>query len=295
MPIQTVTKKDAFLTWIEKTNLIPDDIGVRANLNTTDKDSLVDAIIELEGNNAQMLFGWFDDKSPQLYDDLDLNGNDIMGVGNIDINGTLWPVNITSGTIAVTQDQSDSSTKIATTEFADLKIATEVPNTSWGGDVSGFSPNLQINGNTVGMVELGGSPNTLVGTDGSGNIDFINISGGGDISGNITALEINANTVGITELNVNDPGGSGAGHVIVTEGGVQQLNFKPFVELSSVTPTVGDQTFNIDYHVGCILVYLNGIKLVNGHDFTANNGTSVSLTNAVSTANSTIDFQKFCM
>ena len=34
-----------------------------------------------------------------------------------------------------------------------------------------------------------------------------------------------------------------------------------------------------------------GIKLINGQDFTANNGTSVSLTNAVSTANTTIDFQ----
>lgn len=290
MPIQTVTKQDSFRTWIEKTNVIPEPIGELSNLNTTDQTSLVNAINELVDNNAQMLFGWFDDKSPQLYDDLDINGNDIIGVGNIDINGYMDSP-LTTGVTGVSQGQGDSSTKIATTEFTDLKVATNVPNAAFGGDVSGFSPNIQIMGNTVDGPKLENYVNnSLVGTDGVGNLDFINISGGTDLTGNIWELEIADNAVGLNELNGND---TSAGHVMATEGGVQQFTFKPVVTLSTITPIIGDQTFNIDYSVGRILVYLNGIKLVNGHDFTANNGTSVSLTNAVSTANSTIDFQRF--
>ena len=44
------------------------------------------------------------------------------------------------------------------------------------------------------------------------------------------------------------------------------------------TATASQTTFNITYDVGFVDVYMNGVKLINGTDFTATNGTSVILT-----------------
>lgn len=50
------------------------------------------------------------------------------------------------------------------------------------------------------------------------------------------------------------------------------------------TPTAGQTVWNLNYTVGRIFVFLNGIKLINGVDFTADNGTSVTLTVAAETS-----------
>ena len=49
---------------------------------------------------------------------------------------------------------------------------------------------------------------------------------------------------------------------------------------TTITPTVGQTLFTIDYTVGYIDVFYNGVKLVLADDFVATNGTSVTLTNA---------------
>lgn len=49
--------------------------------------------------------------------------------------------------------------------------------------------------------------------------------------------------------------------------------------VTEVTPTVSQTVFTIAYTVGYIDVFVNGIKLVVGDDFTATNGTSVTLVN----------------
>jgi len=59
-----------------------------------------------------------------------------------------------------------------------------------------------------------------------------------------------------------------------------------------VTPTANQTTFTISYSVGYIQVFLNGIKLINGSDFTATNGTSVVLTSGAKTTD-IIEFVKF--
>ena len=59
-----------------------------------------------------------------------------------------------------------------------------------------------------------------------------------------------------------------------------------------VTPTANQTTFTISYSVGFIQVFLNGIKLINGSDFTATNGTSVVLTSGAKTTD-IIEFVKF--
>ena len=50
------------------------------------------------------------------------------------------------------------------------------------------------------------------------------------------------------------------------------------VERQSYTATAGQTTFNVTYDVGFVDLWLNGIKLLVGTDFTATNGTSIVLT-----------------
>lgn len=58
------------------------------------------------------------------------------------------------------------------------------------------------------------------------------------------------------------------------------------------TATAGQTTFNATYTVGKILVFLNGVKLKNTTDFTATNGTSISLTTGAS-LNDVLEIVKF--
>tara|TARA_B110000495_G_scaffold90915_1_gene78552 strand:+ start:8660 stop:8896 length:237 start_codon:yes stop_codon:yes gene_type:complete len=44
-----------------------------------------------------------------------------------------------------------------------------------------------------------------------------------------------------------------------------------------VTPTAAQTDFPLTYHIGRLFVFLNGIKLINGTDYTATNGTMVVL------------------
>ncbi len=63
-------------------------------------------------------------------------------------------------------------------------------------------------------------------------------------------------------------------------------------EPAAQTPTAGQTTFNITYTVGRILVFLNGVKLLKGTDFTATNGTTVVLTTGAATTDK-IEFLTF--
>ena len=61
------------------------------------------------------------------------------------------------------------------------------------------------------------------------------------------------------------------------------------------TATEGQTTFSADYTVGYVDVFLNGVKLVVGTDFTAGDGTSVVLTSGASAGDSVeiISYQTF--
>ncbi len=54
------------------------------------------------------------------------------------------------------------------------------------------------------------------------------------------------------------------------------------VERQSYTATAGQTTFSVTYDVGFVDIWLNGIKLLDGTDFTATNGTSIVLTTGAS-------------
>jgi hypothetical protein len=49
---------------------------------------------------------------------------------------------------------------------------------------------------------------------------------------------------------------------------------------TAFTATAGQTVFSVNYQVGAVDVFQNGVKLVSGSDFTATNGTSITLLNA---------------
>lgn len=292
MAIQNVSTTDSLQLWTQKTNTISENIGDLATLTSTDKTSIVNSANELLGIYNASPSNVVEDLTPELGGNLSLNGKDITGTGNININGT-YQGSLSSTTTATTPSQSDNSTKISTTAYTDAKIATLMASATLAGDVTGAPANLQIGANKVGVNELDVTENggvEYLKTDGSGQLSFINTIGttGGDLSGSISALEINANTVNVNELNVVD---GTTGHLLTTSGS-NALTFKPSVTQSQVVTTAGQTSFNISYIVNNIVVFLNGLKLIKGVDFTATNGTSVTLTSPVAVGNH-VEFQRY--
>ena len=294
MALQTVSTEDSLQVWTEKTNTISANIGELNDLVTTSKTNIVSAANELLATFVAGLKNVVQDTTPELGGNLSLNGKDITGTGNINIGTNTYTGGLGSTTTATTKAQSDNTTCVATTAFTDAKISSLMGSTNWGGKVSGQAANLQISANSIRPRQLKATENggvEYLQTDGSGNLSFINTIGsgvGGDLSGSVTNLQIVANAVGVTELNLSD--GSN-GHLMTTNGS-GTLTFKPSVTLSKVTSTANQQTFTINYIVNNIVVFLDGVKLINGTDFTATNGTSVVLTTAVS-AGRYVEFQRY--
>ena len=106
-----------------------------------------------------------------------------------------------------------------------------------------------------------------------------------------TLLEDNTR---INSLNINaeytfpTTDGTASGQVLVTDGNGsvawedQAGGGTSNVDRATLTLTSAQQTFSVSngYDTGAIDVYLNGVKLVDGTDFTATNGTSFVLTEA---------------
>lgn len=163
MPTVSVNLSDTFEEWRTKTNTIGTSAGDLSSLNTTDKSSLVAAINEVIVNDSDDLENIVEDTSPQLGGNLDLNNNNITGLGNVDTTGTITTtgaitafggfvgaINVVSdtspslggdldlnnnnitgiGSIAdtvtgITQSPNDNSTKLATTAYVDAQVNTE--------------------------------------------------------------------------------------------------------------------------------------------------------------------------
>ena len=298
----TVTKKDKFKLWVEKTNLISEEQGELSTLNTTAQNDVVSAINEKHYILTQIKLSHIvDDLAPVLGNDLDLNTHSIVGTGDIIISGS-YDGGLASNTTTTTHNAlpEANSTSICTTELCDASIVAAIGlGIPWAGDVNGLLGGpILLNSGVIGMPEIDKSTSfsagelQFFGTDGGNQLTFINTTelgaiGGEDLSGDISSIEIINDKINIDELDLSD---GSDGHVITTDGS-GTMTFNPPVTESSISPTVGEQTFNINYIVGMIVVYLNGIKQINGQDFTADNGTSVILNSAIAIAGSTIDFQ----
>jgi hypothetical protein len=154
-----------------------------------------------------------------------------------------------------------------------LSFATvDIDNSAVGGDVNGTVSNIQISASAVGSAEI--ADNAVIETK--------------LVDAAVTAPKIADNAVGITELNVSD---GSAGQVLCTNGNAV-LEFATSMVETIVIPTAGQLNFTIAYPIGRISVFLNGIKMLNGIDFVANNGTSVALTAGVQSSDR-IEFQIF--
>ena len=81
---------------------------------------------------------------------------------------------------------------------------------------------------------------------------------------------------------------------ILSAGANEQIELGVVVvfDESNQTATAGQTVFNINYTVNYIQVFVNGIKIINGQDFTATNGTSVVLNDAC-VAGDIVEFVKF--
>ena len=291
MSIVTVNLTDTFDQWRIKSNTIATQGGDLTTLSTTDKTSLVNAINELQTTGS--LENIVEDPSPELGGDLVLNTHDIIGVGNIDITGS-YSGTLTSTVTGVTHPLGDNSIKIATTAYVTNSVGAVT--IAVGGDLSGTVGNAQIVADSVGISELDvsdGNNGDILSTDGNGSLSFIaaDLTLGGDLTGTLSTAQIASNTIGVNELNASE----GTDGQVLRTNGAGALSFMSVMTETTITPTAGQTVFPITYIVGRLAVFLNGIKLVNVTDFTATNGTDVTLLGGIPLVTlDRVEFHVFC-
>ena len=257
----TVNLTDTFEDWRVKTNLICANQGDIATLTTATQVSLVAAINEIDATSG--LGNVVDDTSPQLGADLDVQTYDIVSTAN-------RPITITpngSGDVildGLKYPQADGTTGqfLKTDGVGQLSFAT-VASDVLGDTSPQLGGSLDVNGQSIVSVSNG---NITITPHGSGSIILDGLS---------------------------HPQADGTNGQVLKTNGSGTLSFgSSITETLDTSPTNLQTTWNVNYVVGRIAVFLNGVKLINGSDFTATNSTSVVLTTGVATTD-IIEFQVF--
>jgi len=262
----TVNLTDTFEDWRVKTNLIGANQGDLTTLTTTNKSSYVAAINEINATSG--LGNLVEDTSPELGANLDVLDKSII-------------TSTTNGNITITPDGTGSVV------------------------IDGLS-HPQADGTTGQFLK----------TDGAGQLSFATVATDvlGDTSPQLGgSLDVNGQSiVSVTNGNITiTPDGSGkivldgqsfpnadgtAGQVLSTNGSAV-ISYVPVITEIIDTATANQTDWGVaelpnGYVVGRIAVFLNGVKLLNGSDFTATNGVDVQLTTGAA-LNDKIEFQIF--
>jgi frataxin-like iron-binding protein CyaY len=261
----TVNLTDTFEDWRVKTNLICANQGDIATLTTATQASLVAAINEIDATSG--LGNVVDDTSPQLGADLDVQTYDIVSTAN-------RPITITpngSGDVildGLKYPQADGTTG----QFLKTDGAGQLSFASTASDVLGdTSPqlggSLDVNGQSIVSVSNG---NITITPDGSGKIVLDGQS---------------------------FPNADGTAGQVLSTNGSAVISYVPVITEIIDTATANQTDWGVaelpnGYVVGRIAVFLNGVKLLNGSDFTATNGADVQLTTGAA-LNDKIEFQIF--
>lgn len=261
----TVNLTDTFEDWRVKTNLICANQGDIATLTTATQASLVAAINEIDATSG--LGNVVDDTSPQLGADLDVQTYDIVSTAN-------RPITITpngSGDVildGLKYPQADGTTGqfLKTDGVGQLSFAT-VASDVLGDTSPQLGGSLDVNGQSIVSVSNG---NITITPDGSGKIVLDGQS---------------------------FPNADGTAGQVLSTNGSAVISYVPVITEIIDTATANQTDWGVaelpnGYVVGRIAVFLNGVKLLNGSDFTATNGADVQLTTGAA-LNDKIEFQIF--
>ena len=178
-----------------------------ANLNLMGFDITGTGNINITGSITATTF------SGDLGADLGLNSNDITGTGNINITGSLTATSIAGTVTGTTQSAGDNSTKLATTAYVDLQVATENTITEMDDTtITSLANNDLLQWNSVTSVwenrtlALSGLLTDVVGDitpqlGGDLDLNSQNITGTGNINitGSLTATSIAGTVTGVTQ------------------------------------------------------------------------------------------------
>ena len=121
--------------------------------------------------------------------------------------------------------------------------------------------NLQDFADVFTLPETDGTADQVLKTDGSGIITFGTVSAGGVDSATTTSLI----TTTVDSAYVSS-----------------RITTSEIYTRTVITATAGQTVFSATYTVGYVDVFVNGIKTLNTTDYTATNGTSITLNTALS-------------
>ena len=259
----TVNLTDTFEDWRVKTNQICANQGDIATLTTITQASLVAAINEIDATSG--MGSIVEDTSPQLGNDLDVQTYDIVSTAN-------RPITITpdgSGDVILDglkypQTDGQAGWFLKTDGAGQLSFATT--------DVLGdTSPQL------------------------GGNLDVNGYSIVSALDGDITITAVGSGNIVLDGMSFPNADGT-AGQVLSTNGSAV-ISYVPVITEIIDTADANQTDWGVaelpnGYVVGRIAVFLNGVKLLNGSDFTATNGVDVQLTTGAA-LNDKIEFQIF--
>jgi hypothetical protein len=110
------------------------------------------------------------------------------------------------------------------------------------------------------------------------------------VGGGVFKISANDTTSNVFNLKVSV--GNGITKTLNNAGGNESVTLSlPFTE-TVITPTNGQTVFNTAYVVNFVQVYVNGVKLIKGVDFTATDGTTITLNDAL-LSNDVVEIVKF--